>query len=373
MPDESTELKHLIALTMVPAIGPVTAKKLIDSVGSAREVFRQKRKVLESIEGIGPVLSRSIYESSLLGKAERELDFMDRHHIKALHYKSSDFPERLNQCQDGPVLLYTLGGSGLHGKRSLSVVGTRRATAYGKDICREIIKELAGLVPGLVIVSGLAYGIDVIAHRAALEYDLPTVAVLGHGLSTIYPSAHRETAKKISRQGSLITDFHSGMGPERNNFLRRNRIIAGLTEATLVVESAQKGGALVTADIAFSYSRDVLAVPGRVMDIRSRGCNHMIKAEMATLVESADDIMRRLDWDGRNNTQPFPAPKVELTTEEQKMLISIAELPGITPGDLSKLLGIPLQIILAMLLEMELKEWISHGPGNRYQSRITFT
>ena len=153
-------------------------------------------------------------------------------------------------------------------------------------------------VPDLAIVSGLAYGIDVIAHRAALEFGLPTVAVLGHGLSTIYPAAHRDTAKKISQQGALVTDFHSGMGPERNNFLRRNRIIAGLSDATLVVESAQKGGALITADIAFSYDREVLAVPGRVIDDRSKGCNNMIKSNMATMVESAEDVIRRLNWDG---------------------------------------------------------------------------
>lgn len=371
MPEDRTELKHLIALTMVPAIGPVTAKKLIASVGSAREVFRQQRKVLESIDGIGPILSRSINKSSLLGKAERELDFMDKHHIKALHYKADDFPNILNENQDGPVLLYALGDFGLHDIRGLSVVGTRRATSYGKEICREIIRDLARLVPGLVIVSGLAYGIDVIAHRAALEFGLPTVAVLGHGLSTIYPASHRETAKKITLQGALITDFHSGMGPERNNFLRRNRIIAGLTEATLVVESAKKGGSLITADIASSYSKEVLTVPGRVIDQRSRGCNIMIKSQMAAMVECAEDIIQHLNWDGQHNTQSLPSQKVELTCEEQKMLITISELPGITPGELSKLLGLPLQNILCMLLEMELKEWISREPGNRYHSRIT--
>lgn len=370
MCDELTELKYLIALTMAPAIGPVTARNLIKAVGSAQDVFRQKRKALESIEGIGPQLSRFINESSLIGKAERELTFMDRHHIKALHYKDPDFPKKLNECEDGPVLLYAMGESGLHSMRSLSVVGTRRATSYGKDVCREIIRDLARLIPDLAIVSGLAYGIDIIAHRAALEYGLPTVAVLGHGLSTIYPSPHRETAKKISRQGSLLTDFHSGMGPERNNFLRRNRIIAGLSQATLVVESAQKGGALVTADIAFSYSRDVLSVPGRAFDERSRGCNNMIKSQMATMVESAEDIMRQLNWDGNNNTLPFPTQDIDFTIEEKKILTSIAELPEITPGELSKLLGIPLQNILAMLVEMELKEWISHEPGNRYRTRI---
>lgn len=370
MPDELTELKHLIALTMVPAIGPVTARRLIKEVGSAREVFLQKRRALESIQGIGPSLSRSINKSPLLGKAERELEFLEKHHIRVLHYNNPEFPELLNECPDGPVLLYTLGDHSFQNKRNLSVVGTRRASSYGKEICREIISALAGAVPDLVIVSGLAYGIDVIAHRAALDYGLPTLAVLGHGLATIYPSSHRETAKKITHQGALITDFHSGMGPERNNFLRRNRIIAGLSGATLVVESAKKGGALITADIAFSYNREVLSIPGRVVDDRSLGCNALIKSNMATLVESAGDIVRRMDWDMKGKTLPFTEQKVDLSPEEKKILISIREVPDISPGALSRLVGIPLPNVMAMLLEMELKEWISAEPGNRYRSKI---
>lgn len=373
MPDEQTELKYLIALTMAPAIGPVSARRLIKEVGSAREVFLQKRKVLESIEGIGPYLARSINESSLLGKAERELEFIEKHHIKVLHYKNPEFPELLNECQDGPVLLYTLGDHSFLCERNLSVVGTRRASSYGKEMCREIIRDLARAKPDLVIVSGLAYGIDVIAHRAALEYGLPTLAVLGHGLSTIYPASHRETARKITHQGALITDFHSGMGPERNNFLRRNRIIAGLSKATLVVESAKKGGALITADIAFSYSREVLSVPGRVRDDRSIGCNALIKSNMATLVESATDIIGRLNWDNEGGTRPFVEQKIDLSPEEKKILLSIEEVPDISPGMLSRLAGIPLQNVLAMLLEMELKEWISVEPGNRYRSRISLS
>ena len=373
MSDERTELKYLIALTMVPSIGPVTARKLIEKVGSAREVFSQKRRILESIQGIGPVLSRSINESSLLGQAEQEMEFMEKHRIEALSYLNPDFPFRLNQCTDGPVLLYIRGEHDLHFERSLSVVGTRRASSYGKEVCREIIRELARQLPGLAIISGLAYGIDVIAHRAALEFGLPTVAVLGHGLSTIYPHAHRETAKRIIQQGALITDFHSGMGPERNNFLRRNRIIAGLTPATLVVESSQKGGSLITADIAFSYERDVLTVPGRTVDDRSVGCNNMIKRDMATMVESAGDIIRKLNWDQNNSEQGPPVIKVDLTAEEQKLLIAIEEIPDITPGTLSELVGIPVQNVLAILLEMELKEWIAVEPGNRYRSQISIS
>lgn len=370
MSDEQVELKYLIALTMVPSIGPVTARMLIKKMGSARAVFEQKKRGLESIKGIGPVLSRSINESSLLGQAEQEMEFMEKHRIEILTFRDPGFPYRLNQCADGPVLLYKRGDHDLRFEKSLSVVGTRRASSYGKEVCRDIIRELARKFPGLAIISGLAYGIDVIAHRAALEFGLPTVAVLGHGLSTIYPHAHRDTAKKIIQQGALVTDFHSGMGPERNNFLRRNRIIAGLTPGTLVVESSQKGGSLITADIAFSYDRDVLTFPGRTIDMRSVGCNAMIKNDMATMVLSVDDIINQLKWDNEPTEPELPFPAIDLSQDEQKIITAIDKFPDITPGTLSELLDIPVQNVLAMLLEMELREWITTEPGNRYRTRI---
>ena len=371
--DARTELQYQIALTMVPAIGPVTARKLIETVGSARAVFRQNKKVLERIEGIGPRMAQSINESALLGQADKEIEFLERHRIDALYFKDPDFPHRLNQCQDGPILLYARGEQGIQCNRSLSVVGTRRASSYGRDLCREIIKDLSEQLPDLVIVSGLAYGIDVIAHRAALEYGLPTVAVLGHGMSTIYPASHRETAKRIIRQGALVTDFHSGMGPERNNFLRRNRIIAGLSQATLVVESAKKGGALITANMAFSYDRDVMTVPVRVGDDRSRGCNNLIKRDMASLTESAGDVIRRLNWDVNGVPEKPAVPEVEPSPQEKRLLLSIVQSPGITPGTLSNVTGIPINKVLALLLEMELKEWISAEPGNSYRTKINLS
>jgi DNA processing protein len=371
---DRTELKYLIALSMVPLIGPVTARTLIDKIGSARAVFDQKKEVLEKIDGIGPHLSGSIHSSNLLAQVEKEMEFLERHHIAAWSFKDPEYPQRLNECRDGPILLYTRGDHHLNPVRSISVVGTRKASAYGRDLCRQIIRDLATVLPDLVIVSGLAYGIDVIAHRAALESGLPTVAVLAHGFSTLYPPSHRETAKRIIRQGALVTDFDSGMGPERNNFLRRNRIIAGLSDATLVVESARKGGALITARMASSYSRDVLAVPGRVGDERSEGCNGLIKSQLAGLVESAPDILRCLNW-GESRAPGGPplltalqAPEISPT--EMKLLQAMEKAPGISPGILSQLTGTPVSEILALLLEMELKEWISVEPGNRYRTRI---
>ena len=370
--DARTELKYQIALTMVPAIGPITARKLIEKIGSAKSVFDQNREILEKIEGIGPRLSQSINASELLEKAEKEIEFLEKHHISALYFEDRDYPQRLNQCADGPILLYTRGTQGLHCRRILSVVGTRRATSYGRDICRKIVSGLSERLDDLVIVSGLAYGIDVIAHRAALESGIPTVAVLGHGMTTIYPNAHRDTAKKIIEHGALVTDFHSEMGPERNNFLRRNRIIAGMADATLVIESGETGGALITATVAASYHRDVLAVPGCVGDERSKGCNGLIKSDMAALTETPEDVIHHLNWEDHiHTTQIRSSPEINPSNEEHRILQQIQEFPGITPENLFSNTGIPIQQVLTLLIEMELKDWISMEPGNCYHSRIS--
>ena len=369
---DRSEMKYRIALTLLPSIGPVTARNLIDNIGSASAVFNEKRHVLERIEGIGPRKAGSFNTSSILEKAEQEMAFIERHRIKTIYYKDPEYPHHLFQCNDAPILIYARGTGGLKSLRSLSVVGTRRASPYGREICRELIRELSALVDDLVIVSGLAYGIDVIAHRAALECGIPTVAVLGHGMSTIYPRAHRETAKQICEQGMLVTDFHSGIGPERNNFLRRNRIIAGLSKATLIIESPEKGGALITADLAASYGRLVLAIPGRSTDRRSRGCNNLIKSNIAALVDTPSDILRELSWETPACSGKRPSPPAIHPSGNEGLILSLIEKqPGINPGNLSLSTGIPIATILAILTEMELKQWISAEPGNQYRLRIS--
>lgn len=360
-----------MALTMAPSIGPKTARKLIGKFGSARAVLNVTEDSLKKIKGIGPHLTKALRTPGLLSKAEKEIEFIEKHHIEALYFEDPDYPKLLKECDDAPIILYSRGAEGLHLARTLSVVGTRRATSYGRTLCREIIRDLSVLIPKPVIVSGLAYGIDVIAHRAALEFGLPTVAVLGHGMDTIYPFSHRETAIKISKQGALVTDFHSGMGPERNNFLRRNRIIAGLSQGTLVVESARTGGSLITANLAFSYHRTVMAVPGRVGDSRSSGCNKLITREMAAITESADDIIRYLDWDFPQTIKKIPAPEINPSKQEMNLLQSMQGNRVNTPDLLSQQTGIPVHTVLAALLGMELKEWIAVEPGNRYKMRIS--
>ena len=363
------ELQYRIALTMAPAIGPVTARKLIKEAGSARAVFHMSQSTLQKVPGIGPLMSGSILSSSLLDKAAREMEFIQQHKISVLFLKDPEYPQRLTECRDAPILLYACGSKGLNSKKALSVVGTRRASAYGRDLCRNLVFELAAKIEDLVIISGLAYGIDVIAHRAALEAGIPTIAVLGHGLSTIYPGSHRATASRISEQGCLVSDFHSGMGPERNNFLRRNRIIAGMADATLVVESAAEGGALITAGLASSYDRDVLAVPGRAHDERSRGCNNLIKYHVAALVESAEDIIYHLNWsDEGSQAGRRTAESVSLTGQEKQLLELLSEHGGLRPEELCAYSGIPVQQVLSTLVALELKACVSVEPGNLYQS-----
>jgi DNA processing protein len=244
-------------------------------------------------------------------------------------------------------------------------------------MCRQIIAGLSVMVKDLVIVSGLAYGIDVCAHRAALKEGLLTVAVLGHGMSTLYPWSHRDVARQIRMQGALVSDFHSQMGPERNNFLRRNRIIAGLADATLVVESAESGGALITAHMAVSYHRDVLAIPGRAIDLRSSGCNRLIRLNLAALVESPKDIIHHLNWEESEGmetpvNQSPQQKKIDPSGEEKKILCSIKNEPGIDQDSIVRQTGLPIQLVLSLLMEMELKDWISMEPGNRYSPRVNF-
>lgn len=359
---------YLIALTMVPSIGPVRAKKLLREIGSARGIFHEKKEILHHISGVGPQTSSAIHSSDLLRKAERELEFLGKHQIEALYFEDPGYPDRLKHCADGPILLYSRGRESLNPFRSISVVGTRRASSYGRDLCHSIVMDLCKQMDDLHIVSGLAFGVDVIAHRAALEAGKATVAVLGHGLSTLYPSAHRETARRISQQGALVTDFSSGMGPERNNFLRRNRIIAGMSDATLVVESAASGGSLITANMAQSYHRDVLAVPGRTMDPRSRGCNRLIRNQVAALVESAEDVLYHLNWDAQAVQQEISfSPEYQATQEEKTLMGLIQHHHPVGPGDLSVQSGLPIHVVMALLCEMELKRWISQEPGNLYR------
>ncbi len=313
------ELKYYIAIELIPGVGSILAKRLIAYCGGAEAVFHSKRQHLQKIPGIGNSLSREIGTQQVLKQAEEELRFIEKYHIDALCYTDPFYPERLRQCEDSPVVLFSKGKIDFNRKKFLSVVGTRHATAYGTAICEKIIGGLAERGHEVVIVSGLAYGIDICAHRAALQHGLDTVAVMATGLRQVYPSSHTAVAKQITQQGACVSDFTSGTALDRKNFLKRNRIIAGLSDATLVVESRIKGGALITADIAVSYNRDVLACPGRVGDSASEGCNALIRLNKAALVQNTEEVEYALGWESAG--APKQLPLFNNFSEEEQAII----------------------------------------------------
>jgi DNA processing protein len=361
-------LKHKIALSLIPGIGDINARKLVSHLGSVESVFSESYRTLMKIPGIGTNLAGAVCERSYLETAEKEAEYISRNNIRTFFYLDSDYPFRLRQCDDAPVIFYFTGNCDLNSPKILSVVGTRNATARGKELCDKIIGDLAKGQPDLLIVSGLAYGIDIASHKAALANDLQTIGVLAHGFKTTYPSVHAPVAKEIVKQGALVTDFLSDALPERNNFLKRNRIIAGLSDATLVVESGIKGGALITADIAGSYNRDVFAVPGRPGDQWSAGCNSLIKNNKAALIESAADIEYFLNWNPSATKTPVQKTLFNELSETEKLIYENLNLNGEMNIDhLCRSVGIPVYKLSALLLQMEFNGIIKCYPGNLYR------
>jgi DNA processing protein len=367
MPEVS--LKHKIALSLIPRIGDINARKLVSHFGGVEAIFHEPYRSLIKIPGIGSGIASYISDKSYLKIAEKEAEYVLKHNIKTFFYLDNDYPFRLKQCDDSPVVFYFKGNCDLNTPKILSVVGTRNATVRGREHCERIIGDLAGHHPDLIIISGLAYGIDVAAHKAALSNNLKTIGILGHGFKTIYPSIHRATADTIQKTGGLITDFVSDTLPERNNFLKRNRIIAGISDATLVVESGIKGGALITADMANSYNRDVLAIPGRPEDQWSAGCNNLIKTNKAALVESAEDIEYFLDWKPEKSKPPVQKTLFsEMDETEQKIFELIKKEGEITIDHICRTLNFPINKLSSQLLQMEFKGLIKCYPGNVYRT-----
>ncbi len=357
---------HRIAITLIPGVGDVNAKKLIAWCGGAEAVFREKRKNLLRIPGMGVSTVNSILGSSVLKRAEQELSFMEKFGIRALYYLDDDYPVRLKHCMDGPVMLYFRGNANLNAPRVLSVVGTRRASGYGRMMTERI---LAGLNSSdILLLSGLAYGIDTHAHRAALNNSIPTVGILAHGLDRIYPGANRKMAIKMQENGGLLTEFLSGTNPDRENFPKRNRIVAGMSDATLVIESAIKGGALITANIAHSYDRDVLAVPGRSSDDLSQGCNYLIKSNKAALVESAEDIRYFMQWDEPDKKKPVQTELFKELSADEKLLVDILrDEKGCSIDLLVSRSRLGSSKVAAALLELEFNGLVKCLPGKMYR------
>ncbi len=358
---------YQIALTLLPKVGDVSAKKLIAYCGGAEAVFKEPKKNLLLIPGIGSVIANSIVSQDLLSVAEFEMTFMDQNNIKPIYFLDDDYSFRLKQCGDAPILLYTQGTIDLNAKKIISIVGTRRATDYGKHSTERLIEGLSDF-DDVLVVSGLAYGIDIAAHKACLKYNVPTLAVLAHGLDRIYPQLHSQVSKEIQKQGGLISDFMSGTPPNRENFPKRNRIIAGLADATLVVEARKKGGALITADIANSYSRDVFAVPGRVGDKNSEGCNNLIRRNQAALVQSSVDIGYLMNWDKEvpKNEGKQVSLFLDLDKDEQEVMGILASKEKLNLDLIALHAKLSIPRIMQVLLQLELKGFVRTLPGNLY-------
>jgi DNA processing protein len=365
------QLKYKIALSLIPKVGHVTAKKLVAYIGDFEGVFRASKKHLLKIPDIGETLANNIIYSNVLPLAEQEIEFIEKNNIRVIFYLDKEYPERLKHCIDAPVLLYAKGDLDLNQRKILSIVGTRNATDEGVSFCTNLVSALADRGHQPVIVSGLAYGIDATAHTAALANNLPTVAVLGHGLDIIYPASHKTLAKKIVNQGLLVTDFPSKSVRDKNNFIKRNRIIAGLSDATIVVESGEKGGALITADIANSYNRDVFAVPGRVTDPYARGCNQLIKTNRAALLEKVEDLEYILGWEPGKDIHTKSIQRnlfIDMSKEEKQIVEILKSSEKELPIDTICLKAqMPTSRVSPILLELEFKGVIKTLPGKTYK------
>lgn len=365
--DDKT-LLYQIAITLLPGVGDINARKLISFTGSPEAVFVEKRSHLLRIPGMGEATVNLILSNrKVLERAAREIEFIRKFKINTLFYTDPGYPERLKQCTDSPVLVYTLGNADLNKAKIVSIVGTRRATEYGKEICRKLV---AGLVEhDVLVVSGLAYGIDTCAHKAALDEGLQTTGVLAHGLDRVYPPLNKALAQRMIGQGGLITEFISETNPDRENFPKRNRVIAGLADATVVIEAGSKGGALITADISNSYNRDVFAVPGRIGDPVSEGCNNLIKTNRAALLQSAADICYIMGWDKKkvNNVPVQRSLFINLEPDQETAIAILKEYGDCSLDKICLTSGLQTSKVASALLSLEFEGIVRCLPGKIYR------
>lgn len=371
MNSSEEEQIYSIALTMVPGIGHIGAKHLIGGMGNAVDVFRLRKEIPERIPEVSQRVIEALDCPQAVLRAEQEYEFIRKNRISCLSFHDEAYPSRLRECEDAPVVLFFKGNADLNSLHILNMVGTRNATDYGTQICASFLRDLKALCSDVLVVSGLAYGIDIHAHREALANELPTVGVLAHGLDRIYPHVHRKTAVDMLEKGGLLTEFLSGTNPDRHNFISRNRIVAGMCDATIVIESAEKGGSLITAELAEGYHRDCFAFPGRMSDEYSKGCNRLIRDNKASLLLSAEDFVQAMGW----NMQTTLSEKVsvqrslfiELSEEEQKIVAILEKLGNLQINSLVVEADIPVNKMTALLFELEMKGVIRVLAGGMYQ------
>lgn len=358
---------HQIALTFLNNIGPASAKALMSYFGDAQSIFTVPPKKLLKVQGIGEKTVASLNFDEALKKAEAEMRFIEKQGIEVIFYTDAKYPKRLKSCVDSPVLLYSKGNTDLNNGRVVSIVGTRNITEYGRDLCRQLVEDLRQY--DVLIISGLALGVDVAAHKECLKNNVPTVGVVGHGLDRLYPAANRSTAYKMLENGGLLSEYPSGTKPDRENFPQRNRIVAGMADATVVIEAGIKGGALITAEIANSYNRDVFAFPGRIDDTYSEGCNFLIRHNKAGLLTCAADLAYSLGWEraAEKPVEQFLLP-FDLSNDEQEIFNLLQQHKSpVAIDDLSIKINKPVSQIAMNLLNMEMQGYIRSLPGKTYK------
>ena len=367
------EVYYTIALTRMTGFNFQTALHLYREVGGGQAVYEHRLDIKDVMPECSDRLSESLKDWTLpLARAAQEMEFITKHGIKPLLLETEDYPQRLGECPDAPILLYYMGSAPLNQRRVINIIGTRHCTAYGQDLIRRFVRDLKRLCPEVLIVSGLAYGVDICAHRQALENGYETVGVLAHGLDEIYPSAHRETAKQMLRQGGLLTEYMTETRSDKLNFVKRNRIVAGMSDATILVESASKGGGLITTGIAMDYDRSVFAFPGPVGAPYSEGCNNLIRDNGASLITCAEDFVKAMGWQNDAQLKQAQAKGIErsifpeLSEEELKIARILDEFGDFQLNQLSVKTNIPIGQLTALLFQMEMKGVIRPLAGGTY-------
>ncbi|GAB6008599.1 DNA-processing protein DprA [Dysgonomonas reticulitermitis] len=368
MVSSSDKRLYQIALTMIAGIGDITARNILQAIGDEEIIFKSGKKDLRHKINLPAKIIDEILDPAILERAAEELEFVEKNDLKLYFVSDKDYPGRLRECADAPVLFYFKGDIDFNAKKVISIVGTRKSTSYGSSFCDTFLQDISAIAPDTLIVSGLAYGIDIQAHRAALKYNLPTVGVLAHGLDIIYPSAHSQIAAEMARHGGVLSEFRSKTEPERFNFVRRNRIVAGICDAVIVVESDEKGGSLITAEIANSYCKDVFAVPGKITDKYSRGCNKLIASHRADLFQSTGYFLQQMGWDEQSKKKKPQQQQlfIILSDDEQAIVDKLSTQDSLHIDLLAGCLNLPAYQLFSLLLDMEMKGLIKNMPGNMY-------
>lgn len=357
--------RYEIALSQIPGLNISIVKSLMELTGSAKYIFSDKH--ISKIAELEESVKKNILNKDYLERADREIEFCEKYKLKALFIDDPEYPKRLLECNDAPLILYCKGDIDYNAKRIISIVGTRKATIHGEELTEKIVYDLSQHIPNLIVVSGLAFGIDICAHKSAIKNKLKTAAVLAHGFQEIYPPHHRNYAIDIIEHGCLITEFQYGTPSLQYQFLKRNRIIAGLSDACLVIESAKQGGSMKTADNALSYNRELFACPGRPTDIWSSGCNALIKDNRAILAESAEDIIKGMNWDinsfaKEKNQRLFP----NITENQQKVFDSLPSGEQINISEIVYASNLSISEVLSDLMQMEMLDMVRSMPGGHY-------